>query len=151
MENEPYILLVEDNPDDIVLTLRALRRMKLVNGVETVRDGAQALDFLWAQGAYADREPLHLPQLILLDINLPKLSGVEVLRRLRAKELTRSVPVVMLTTSDQDQDVQASYAGGANSYVRKPIDSQEFREAVDRLGVYWLALNTPPQGRNKRN
>lgn len=148
MENEPYILLVEDNPDDIVLTLRALRRMKLVNGVETVRDGAQALDFLWAQGVYADREPLHLPQLILLDINLPKLSGVEVLRRLRAKELTRSVPVVMLTTSDQDQDVQASYAGGANSYVRKPIDSQEFREAVNRLGVYWLALNTPPQGRN---
>jgi two-component system response regulator len=144
----PYILLVEDNEDDILLTHRALRRAKLANPIETVRDGAEALDFLWGRGKYADRDPRDLPQLVLLDLNLPKLSGVEVLRRLRAEKLTQSVPVVMLSTSMQQEDVRASYASGANSYVRKPVSSKEFREAVNRLGVYWLAVNVRPPGRN---
>lgn len=144
MNRKPYILLVEDNEDDLFLTLRALKRMKLANRVETVRDGAEAVDFLFARNQYSDRDPQDLPQLILLDLQLPKLNGIEVLKRIRSKPLTRSIPVVMLTTSIQDADVQASYGVGANSYVQKPVATGDFREAVNRLGVYWLAVNTPP-------
>lgn len=148
MNKIPYILLVEDNEDDRFLTLRALEGMNLANRVETVSDGAEALDFLFARGQYSDRNPKELPQLVLLDLNLPKLSGIEVLRHIRSTSLTKSVPVVMLTTSVQRDDVQESYSLGANSYVQKPIDTHDFREAVSRLGVYWLVLNQPPPDQN---
>lgn len=139
-----FILLVEDNQDDIDLTLRALRMHNLANEVVTVRDGAEALDFLFCRGDYAERTPSMLPQLILLDINLPKLSGLEVLKQVRSSELTRLLPVVMLTTSKQDRDVLESYVSGANSYVQKPVSFTEFTEAVKQLGVYWLVLNEVP-------
>lgn len=139
-----FILLVEDNQDDIDLTLRALRMHNLANEVVTVRDGAEALDFLFCKGDYAQRTPNMLPQLILLDINLPKLSGLEVLKQVRSSELTRLLPVVMLTTSKQDRDVLESYVSGANSYVQKPVSFTEFTEAVKQLGVYWLVLNEVP-------
>lgn len=139
-----FILLVEDNQDDIDLTLRALRMHNLANEVVTVRDGAEALDFLFCRGDYVERSPDKLPQLILLDINLPKLSGLEVLKQVRSSELTRLLPVVMLTTSKQDRDVLESYVSGANSYVQKPVSFTEFTEAVKQLGVYWLILNEVP-------
>jgi two-component system response regulator len=139
-----YILLVEDSEDDVDLTLRALARQNIANEVEVVRDGAEALDFLFARGSYAGRDPRDLPQLVLLDINLPKLSGIQVLRRMRENQVTRMVPVVMLTTSEQDEDVVESYSSGANSYVQKPIDFEEFTEAVKQLGVYWLLVNQGP-------
>lgn len=139
-----YILLVEDSQDDIDLTLRALRLSKVANEVVVVRDGAEALDFLFSRGQYENRQPGNLPQLILLDINLPKLSGLEVLKRLRQHDLTRLLPVVMLTTSRQDRDVIQSYQLGANSYVQKPVSFNEFTEAVRQLGIYWLMLNEAP-------
>jgi two-component system response regulator len=139
-----YILLVEDSEDDVDLTLRALAKQNIGNAVEVVRDGAEALDFLFARGAYAGRDPRDLPQLVLLDINLPKLSGIQVLRRMRENQVTSMVPVVMLTTSEQDEDVVESYSSGANSYVQKPIDFEEFTEAVKQLGVYWLLVNQGP-------
>lgn len=138
------ILLVEDNQDDIDLTLRALHKHHLVNEVVVVRDGAEALDFLFTRGKYEHRNPDMLPQLVLLDINLPKLSGLEVLKTLRADPRTRLLPVVMLTTSREDRDVIESYASGANSYVQKPVSFAEFTEAVKQLGVYWLVLNEVP-------
>jgi two-component system response regulator len=139
-----FILLVEDNQDDVDLTLRALAKQNIANDVAVVRDGAEALDFVFARGKYAGRDPRELPQLILLDINLPKLSGLQVLRQLRENQATRMVPVVMLTTSNEDKDVVESYSSGANSYVQKPIDFQEFTEAVKQLGVYWLIVNQAP-------
>jgi two-component system response regulator len=139
-----YILLVEDSEDDVDLTLRALAKQNIGNAVEVVRDGAEALDFLFARGAYAGRDPRDLPQLVLLDINLPKLSGIQVLRSMRKNQVTSMVPVVMLTTSEQDEDVVESYSSGANSYVQKPIDFEEFTEAVKQLGVYWLLVNQRP-------
>jgi two-component system response regulator len=138
------ILLVEDNQDDVDLTLRALARHNVANEVVVVRDGAEALDFVFARGRYSSRDPSVLPRLILLDINLPKLSGLQVLQELRSNQLTRMVPVVMLTTSSQERDVVDSYTHGANSYVQKPIDFQEFAEAVKQLGVYWLLVNQTP-------
>lgn len=142
MVEETFILLVEDNEDDIELTLRALRKGNLLNEVKVVRDGAEALDFLFARGQYESREST-LPQVVLLDINLPKLSGLEVLREMRNDERTRLTPVVVLTTSDSDEDVAESYGNGANSYIRKPINSSNFADAVNRLGAYWLLLNQP--------
>jgi two-component system response regulator len=139
-----YILLVEDSEDDVDLTLRALAKQNIGNAVQVVRDGAEALDFLFARGAYAGRDPRDLPQLVLLDINLPKLSGIQVLRRMRENQVTSIVPVVMLTTSEQDEDVVESYSSGANSYVQKPIDFEEFTEAVKQLGIYWLLVNQGP-------
>ncbi|MEX2542979.1 MAG: response regulator [Trueperaceae bacterium] len=139
-----YILLVEDNQDDIDLTMRALAKQNIANDIKVVRDGAEALDFLFARGPYSDRDPHDLPQLVLLDINLPKLSGIQVLRMMRENQTTRMVPVVMLTTSEQDEDVVESYSSGANSYVQKPIDFDEFTEAVKQLGVYWLLVNQGP-------
>jgi two-component system, response regulator len=142
--NNKTILLVEDNSDDEFLTLRALKKSHIGNEVVVVRDGAEALDFLFCRGAYADRDPHDMPQLILLDIKLPKVDGLEVLRRMRADERTRLLPVVILTSSQEQQDLREGYKGGANSYVRKPVDFTQFAEAIRELGLYWLVLNESP-------
>ncbi len=141
------ILLVEDNPQDEMLILRALRRANLTNPVDVARDGQQALDYLFRQGDYASREGPDLPVVVLLDIGLPRLSGLEVLERLREDKRTVLLPVVILTSSDEEQDRLKSYQSGANSFVRKPMDFAQFAETVARLGVYWLATNEPPPRR----
>lgn len=143
MENK-LILLVEDNPDDEVLTLRALKKNNIKNEVVVARDGVEALDFLFGTGAYAGRDLIAMPEVILLDLKLPKVDGLEVLQRIRENERTRLLPVVVLTTSTEDQDRLRSYDLGANSYIRKPVDFQEFIGAVGQLGLYWLILNEPP-------
>jgi CheY-like chemotaxis protein len=137
------ILLVEDNPDDVDLTLRAFQRSRVRNEVIVARDGLEALDYLFSTGAYANRMG-ELPEVILLDLNLPKLHGLEVLKRLRADERTRLLPVVVLTSSTEEQDIVRSYHLGANSYVRKPVDFAQFVEAARQLGLYWLVLNKRP-------
>ncbi len=142
MQEKP-ILLVEDNPDDEALTLRALQKNNIRNEVIIVRDGEQALHYLFGEGAYAGRDVTQMPQVVLLDLKLPKISGLEVLRRLRATERTRFLPVVILTTSNEDQDRLQGYSLGANSYVRKPVEFDKFIEAVRQLGLYWLILNEP--------
>ena len=142
--NEKTILLVEDNPDDEVLTLRGLMKNNIGNHLVVVRDGAEALDFLFCTGAYAEREITDLPQIILLDLNLPKIDGLEVLRRIRENEITQLLPVVILTSSKEEQDIINGYKLGANSYVRKPVDFNQFVEAVHQLGLYWLVLNEMP-------
>ncbi len=141
---DKLILLVEDNPDDQVLTLRALKKNNIRNRVVIRQDGAEALDFLFCRGTDAARDPHDMPQVILLDLKLPKLDGLEVLRRIRADERTRLLPVVILTSSKEEQDMIQGYGYGANSYVRKPIDFNQFVEAVNQLGLYWLVLNEPP-------
>ena len=140
------ILLVEDNPDDEALTLRALRKNNIGNRIFVVRDGVEALDFLFCTNTYSGRDPDDLPQLVLLDIKLPKLDGLEVLRRLRADERTRHLPIVILTSSNEEQDLIAAYKGGVNSYIRKPVDFVQFTESVRQLGLYWLVLNQSPPG-----
>ena len=139
------LLLVEDNPQDEMLTLRALRKANVANRIDVARDGQQALDYLFKDGEFAGREDPDLPTVVLLDIGLPKLSGLEVLNRLRADERTHLVPVVILTSSDEERDRLRSYESGANSFVRKPVNFTEFAETVARLGVYWLATNEPPR------
>lgn len=141
---EKMILLVEDNADDEALTLRALKKNNIGNKVVVVRDGAEALDFLLCTGAYAERDPRDKPQVILLDLKLPKVDGMEVLRRIRADASTRTLPVVILTSSKEEQDVFNSYLIGVNSYVRKPVDFVQFVEAIRQLGLYWLVLNEAP-------
>ena len=141
------ILLVEDNADDEALTLRALKKNHLGHKVVVVRDGAEALDFLFCNGNYADRDSNEMPHVILLDLKLPKVDGLEVLRRMRANERTEGLPVVILTSSNEEQDLVDGYKLGANSYVRKPVDFNEFLEAARQLGLYWLELNQLPQGR----
>lgn len=143
-EENKTILLVEDNPDDVALTLRAFKRSHLMNPVVVVRDGVEALDFLFARGAYASRAEAPLPTLVILDLKLPRLDGLGVLKALRAAPQTMLLPIVVLTSSKEEQDVVSSYAFGANSYVRKPVDFIEFVEAVKVLGIYWLALNQIP-------
>jgi CheY-like chemotaxis protein len=138
------ILLVEDNPQDEMLTLRALRKANLANRIDVVRDGQQALDYLFRAGEFASRDGPELPTVILLDIGLPRLSGLEVLQQVRANSVTALVPIVILTSSDEEIDRFRSYQSGANSFVRKPVDFTEFAETVARLGVYWLATNEPP-------
>jgi len=138
------ILLVEDNPDDEALTLRALQKSNIMNQVVVARDGAEALDYLFATGAYTGRDANELPELVLLDLKLPKVDGLEVLQRLRADERTKLLPVVVLTSSNEQRDILESYNLRANSYIRKPVDFVQFREAVRQLGLYWLVLNVPP-------
>jgi two-component system, response regulator len=142
------ILLVEDNPDDVKLTLRAFKRNNLLNPVIVARDGVEALDFLFARGAHAERAGKPLPTLIVLDLKLPKLDGQGVLKAVRGDERTRLIPVVILTSSKEEQDMINSYSLGANSYVRKPVDFTEFMEAARVLGIYWLLMNQPPPERN---
>ena len=142
--SERYILLVEDNPDDEELTLLSLRKNNLAHDIVVVRDGVEAIEFLFGNGQYAQRDVAHVPTVILLDLKLPKLDGLGVLKRLRADERTRTLPVVVLTSSSQDADVIASYNLGANSYVRKPVEFGAFVEAVSSLGLYWVLLNRPP-------
>lgn len=140
------ILLVEDNPDDEALTVRALKKNKIVNEVVVVRDGVEALDYLFGEGLHAGRNTAEMPQVVLLDLKLPKLDGLGVLRRLRADDRTRLLPIVILTSSNEDQDRISGYDLGANSYVRKPVDFDEFVAATAQLGLYWLVLNeTPPR------
>ena len=139
------ILLVENNPDDELLTLRALKKNNVFNKVVVARDGAEALDYLFGEGAYAGRDTSDVPQLVLLDLKLPKVDGLEVLRRLRADERTRLLPVVILTSSREQQDLLDGYGYGANSYVRKPVDFAQFSRAVEQLGLYWLVLNETPR------
>ncbi len=138
------ILLVEDNADDEALTIRALNKSKVANQIDVVRDGAEALDYLFCTGAYADCDPFDMPQVILLDLKLPKVDGLEVLRRIRADPRTRMLPVVILTSSKEDQDRLTAYTSGANSYVRKPVDFNQFVDAIGHLGLYWLVLNEAP-------
>ena len=138
------ILLVEDNPDDADLTLRALKEHNVLNEVVLAYDGAAALDYLFGTGAYAGRDMSQMPQLVLLDLKLPKVDGFEVLRRLRANDRTRFLPVVILTSSNEEQDLIAAYHNQANSYIRKPVDFVQFTEAVRLLGLYWLVLNELP-------
>lgn len=141
------ILLVEDNADDLALTLRALRKHNVANRILVARDGVEALDLLFPAEAKADAIPQDLPHLVLLDLKLPRVDGLEVLRRIRSHPTTRLIPVVILTTSDEQQDLLAGYGYGANSYVRKPVDFTEFTEAVRQLGIYWFMLNRlPPPG-----
>jgi CheY-like chemotaxis protein len=142
--NHRSILLVEDNRQDELLTLRALRKVNLANFVAVVRDGQQALDYLLHEGEFAHRGGAALPAFVLLDLNLPRVGGLEVLGRLRGDARTRLLPIVVLTSSDEDGDRVRSYESGANSFVRKPLDFGEFAETVARLGVYWLATNDPP-------
>ncbi|MCX7098450.1 MAG: response regulator [Methylococcales bacterium] len=142
--NNKTILLVEDNAQDEMLTLRALRKAKVANQIDVARDGQQALEYLFKEGAYVDRDGADLPTMVLLDISLPRLSGLEVLERIRADSRTRLLPVVILTSSDEERDRLKSYEIGANSFVQKPVDFAEFAETVARLGIYWLAINEPP-------
>lgn len=141
---KPFVLLVEDNPDDEMLTLLAFQECRLANPIEVVRDGVEAIEFLEGTGQYAGRDTSRLPQVVLLDLNLPRKSGLQVLEWMRGREETRSVPVVMLTTSNQERDLLESYRLGVNSYVRKPVDFLQFQEAIKQLGMYWLVLNQLP-------
>lgn len=141
------ILLVEDNPDDEELTRLALGKNNIANALHVVRDGAEALDYLFCRGAYANRDPDDLPTVVLLDLKLPKVDGIEVLKQLRANERTRLVPTVILTSSNEERDRVDGYRFGANSYIRKPVDFDQFVDAVRQLGLYWLVLNEPPYPR----
>ncbi len=138
------ILLVEDNPNDVELTLHALRKHNIANNVHVVRDGAEALEFIFCTGAYAGRNITERPKVILLDLKLPKVDGHEVLRQIKADPRTRTIPVIVLTSSREDRDVVESYRLGVNSYIRKPVDFEQFTEAVRTLGMYWLLLNEIP-------
>ncbi|MGB5300837.1 MAG: response regulator [Thiogranum sp.] len=147
MENKT-ILLVEDNPDDEALTLRALKRNNILNEVIVARDGAEALDYLFARGAHSGRDTSKQPEVILLDLKLPKVDGLEVLQQIKQDERIRRLVVVILTSSNEERDIIAGYDLGANSYIRKPVDFNQFMEAVRQLGLYWLALNvSPPHAR----
>ena len=144
--NDKAILLVEDNPDDELLTLDALEANRVGNKVVVARNGVEALDYLFGEGPHAGREVMDLPAVVLLDLKLPKIDGLEVLRRIRADERIRLLPVVILTSSNEEEDRLKGYSLGANSYVRKPVDFDEFVRAAGQLGLYWLLLNEPPRG-----
>ena len=145
--DKKIILLVEDNPNDEALTLRALKKNNIQNEVVVARDGVEALDYLFGAGSYAGRDTKVVPQVVLLDLKLPKVDGLEVLKRIRADERTKLLPVVILTSSKEEQDLIAGYGLGANSYIRKPVDFNQFIQAVGQLGLYWLVLNEPPPAR----
>ena len=142
--NNKTILLVEDNPSDVELTKRALAKHNITNKLVVAQDGKEALDYLFGTGTYAGRDIKDSPTVVLLDLKLPKINGLEVLQNIRANELTKLLPVVILTSSDQEADMLSSYQLGANSYIRKPVDFNQFAEAVRYLGLYWLVLNEPP-------
>ena len=144
IENPVEILLVEDNPNDEELALHALKKNNLANPIKVVRDGAEALEYIFGTGAYAGRELNPAPKVILLDLKLPKVDGLEVLKRIKSDERTRSIPVVVLTSSREERDIVESYRLGVNSYVTKPVDFEQFTEAVRQMGLYWLLLNQPP-------
>ncbi len=143
--NENEILIIEDNPDDLEMTVRALRKAHLANHIQVVRDGAEALEFIFAQGAYAGRLVENGPRVILLDLKLPKVDGLEVLRRVKADARTKTIPVVVLTSSKELPDVAECYKLGVNSYIVKPVNFERFAAAVSELGMYWLLLNQPPK------
>ena len=152
MKNEKNILLVEDNADDEMLTLRALKKSNICNTIVVVRDGVEALDYLFGTGAYSERDISVQPQVILLDLKLPKIDGLEVLKRLRGDERTKLLPVVILTSSKEERDLVKSYSLGANSYICKPVDFDQFTECVHQLGLYWLVLNElPPINQSKHH
>ena len=142
--DEMMILIVEDNPDDEEMTLRSLHQAGLANDVQVVRDGVEALDFLFATGSFAGRDTARMPTVVLLDLKLPKLNGIDVLNRMRQHDLTRTIPVVILTSSSEDEDMARSYDSGANSYVRKPVIFSDFAAVVSQLGLYWMLLNQVP-------
>jgi two-component system response regulator len=144
MEDAIEILLVEDDPQDVRLTLRELQRENVKNEVVVVRDGAEALDFLFCRGTFSERSPNHPPKLVLLDLKLPKVNGLEVLREIKAKAETRAIPVVVLTSSGEERDVVESYKLGVNSYIQKPVDFEQFRQTIKTLGLYWLVVNRLP-------
>ena len=144
-DQKKVILLVEDNPDDELLTLRAMRKNNIANEIVVARDGAEALDFIFGTGAYAGRNTVERPQVILLDLNLPKIGGLEVLKKIREDRRTTLYPVVILTSSKEEKDLVESYRLGANSYIRKPVDFNQFSEAIRQLGLYWLVLNEIPE------
>jgi two-component system response regulator len=147
-KKEKIILLVEDNPDDELLTILAFKEHNIMNKVVLARDGTEALDYLFATGIYKNRDIHDIPQVVLLDLKLPKIDGLEVLRQIRANDITRLLPVVILTSSKEEADLISSYQLGANSYIRKPVDFEQFSEAIRELGLYWLILNEiPPQKR----
>jgi two-component system response regulator len=139
------ILLVEDNPNDVELTLHAFQKKRLANSIDVVRDGAEALEYLFATGRYSTRNPLDVPRLILLDLKLPKLSGIEVLRRIREDPRTRMIPVVVLTCSREEKDLVETYRLGVNSYIVKPVEFDKFTDVVEQLGYYWLLINEQPR------
>lgn len=143
---DEVILLVEDNPSDVKLTKRALEQNQISNKLVHAEDGREALDYLFGTGQYADRDVRDVPTVVLLDLKLPKVDGLEVLKEIRANEGTRSLPVVILTSSNQERDIASSYELGANSYIRKPVNFTQFTEAVRTLGLYWLLMNEPPPG-----
>jgi CheY-like chemotaxis protein len=144
MNRSVEILLVEDNPSDVELTLHALRQNKLANKIQVVNDGEDALDFLFCRGAYAGRDPQRPPKLVLLDLKLPKVEGLEVLRQVKGDPGTKTIPVVILTSSREERDVVNGYTLGVNSYIQKPVDFDQFREVVKQIGLYWAVLNEPP-------
>lgn len=139
------LLLIEDNPNDAELTLRALKKRNLTNSLFVVEDGAEALDFMFARGKYIQRDATHFPKVILLDLKLPKVSGLEVLKTIKNDPQTRTIPIIIVTSSAEDPDIKAAYDLGANSYVVKPVDFDQFSEAMSNLGFYWLLLNRPPK------
>ncbi len=143
-QNIIEILLVEDNPRDVEMTLRALKKRNLANKVQVVNDGAEALDFLFAKGKYSSRNLVDGPKVVLLDLKLPKVSGLEVLRKIKSDEVTKIIPVVVLTSSQEEKDLVESYKLGVNSYITKPVDFDKFIESVGELGLYWLLINKPP-------
>ena len=142
--NEKIILLVEDNPDDEELTIRSLRKANITNQIQVAQDGEEALQFLFCEGKYKDRDPARKPTVVLLDLKLPKLNGIDVLKQMRADPRTMLIPVVVLTSSSEDEDMLNSYESGANSYIRKPVDFAAFAEVVTQLGVYWMLHNQSP-------
>ncbi len=145
MNHEVEILLVEDDANDAEMTIRALRKNNLANKLLHVEDGAEALDFIFAQGKYADRKVENGPKMVVIDLKMPKINGIEVLRKMKADERTKKIPVVVLTSSKEDPDIQTCYALGANSYVVKPVEFDDFIHAITSLGLYWLIVNQPPQ------